>query len=279
MSLVKTLAKVAIGVAIAKGAKSILANKSAGGGSGGGPFGGQFSPDRMTDRREAEKGLGDLLGGQGGTGGGLGGLLESLSTAANGPDRLDDRIQGASQGGGLGNLIESLSGRGASGGGGLGSILGGLAGMAAGGSGGANGSFSDLLNQSLQKRAEPEAAPTPEQDAVAGLMLRSMIQAMKSDGQIDAAERAKLLDNLGDDVSAEERAFVQREMEAPVDIAGLARQVPEGMETQVYAMSLMAIDLDNRNEALYLHNLAQAMGMRGETVNLVHDKFGAPRIA
>lgn len=50
-------------------------------------------------------------------------------------------------------------------------------------------SFGDLFNQALATGDEPETAPTPEQNALAGLMLKAMIQAAKSDGEIDEAER------------------------------------------------------------------------------------------
>ncbi len=108
-------------------------------------------------------------------------------------------------------------------------------------------------------------------------MLRAMIQAAKSDGKFDEDEKKKLLEKLGD-VSAEEREFVHREMNAPVDIHALAHQVPQGLEQQVYAMSLLGINLDNRQEAQYLHDLASEFRMDKNTVNAVHAKLGAPSI-
>jgi uncharacterized membrane protein YebE (DUF533 family) len=50
---------------------------------------------------------------------------------------------------------------------------------------GAGGSSADALNQSFQKLGEPKVAPTPQQDAAAGLMLRAMLQAAKCNGRID----------------------------------------------------------------------------------------------
>ncbi len=43
----------------------------------------------------------------------------------------------------------------------------------------------------------------------AKLMLRAMIQAAKADGELDAQEKETILGELGDDISDEERAFVQ----------------------------------------------------------------------
>lgn len=277
MSLMKTLAKVAIGVAVAKGAKSMLGG-SRGKTSEGGLFGGAHSPNAES-KSGLENIMSDVLSGGSGSAergsmGGLGGLLESLQQEnPNTQDGgIDDLLRGGAAGGGIGSLIEQMTGGQAAGGGGLGGLLGGLM-SAAGGKGGAD--FGSILNQSMGGREE--AQPSQEQEAVAGLMLKAMIQAAKSDGKFDEAEQAKLIEHLGD-ISAEERDFVNAEMRAPVDVAGLARQVPQGLERQVYAMSLLGIDLDNRAEAQYLHDLAQEFRMDKDAVNRVHAKMGTPSI-
>lgn len=102
--------------------------------------------------------------------------------------------------------------------------------------------------------------PAPEQEAAAALMLRAMIQAAKADDKVDEGERRKLRDNLHDATEAEMN-LEKAELAAPVSIDGLVKQVPEGLERQVYTMSVMAITLDNRIEAQHLHELAQGLGM------------------
>ena len=266
MSLMGTLAKIAVGVAVAKGVGGMMKGGGSRSAGTGGSFGGANSPGGL------EGMMGDLLGGgstrqSGGSGGGLGGFLEELG--ANAPGGATSAST-SGRSGGLDDLIGGLTGSGSGGGGGIGGLLGGVAGGAAGSRG---GSFGDLLNQSLGNRGEPDVQPTREQEAAAGLMLSAMIQAAKSDGKIDAAEQKKLLSNLGE-VSAEEKRFVQSEMAKPIDVQGLARQVPRGLEGQVYTMSLMAIDLDNRNEAQYLHELAGAMGLDQRQVNHIHSRLG-----
>jgi hypothetical protein len=277
----KTLAKVAIGVAVAKGAKSVLSGGSRGSVSDGGLFGGAHSPSAQ-NKTGLEDIMSDVLSGgsrpkESGMGG-LGGLLESLQQEnPNTQDGgIDDLLRGGGSSGGtggIGSLIEQMTGGQAGGGGALGGLLGGLL-SAASGQGG--GDFGSILNQSMQRDA-PEVQPSQEQEAVAGLMLRAMIQAAKSDGKFDQAEQEKLVEHLGD-VSQDERDFVNAELRAPVDVAGLARQVPQGLERQVYAMSLLGIDLDNRAEAQYLHDLAQEFGMDRDAVNRVHTKMGTPSI-
>jgi uncharacterized membrane protein YebE (DUF533 family) len=233
--------------------------------------------------------LESLTGGAGGASGGGGGLADLLGGLTGGGS-------GGSGGGagGLGGLMGALTGGGASGGGDLGGLLGGLLGggaatatpshaasMAAPGNNasatGNKKSFGEKFNQALAYGDEPDEAPTAGQELAAGLMLRAMIQAAKSDGKIDAGEREKLLGQLGD-ISPQEREFVAAEMAAPVDVKALARQVPAGLEPQIYAMSLMGIDLDSRVEAQYLHDLATGMGINKSGVNHIHAQLGVPSI-
>lgn len=249
MSFMGTLAKVAIGVMAAKGVGSLM-NKSGGTAQAqGGGIQGLMS---------------GLLGGGGGAqGGGLGGLMEQLGGGKGG------------SGGGLDDMLGGLLGGGA-GAGGIQGMLGGLMGGAKPAAE-RGGSFGEVLNQSFARMGEPEIAPSPEQDAAAGLMLRAMIQAAKSDGRIDEGEKAKILDNLGD-ISPEEMEFVNAQLVARVDIEGLARDVPRGLEQQIYAMSVMAIDLDSAKEAQYLDALAKAMDLGPHDVNAVHANLGVPAL-
>jgi uncharacterized membrane protein YebE (DUF533 family) len=265
MSLVGTLAKVAIGIAVAKGLSSMGRSASAGTSSASTSGGGGLA-DMM----------GSLLGGSSASGsagpaGGLGGLLESLSGAGSRTIATRSSPRGQTSGG-LGNLLGSLTAGGAAGG--LGGMLGGMLG---GGSAQAapTQSFGDQLNSAFANGGEPATPPSAAQNAAAALMLKAMIQAAKSDGKIDANEEKKLMGQLGD-ISPEERAFVQHELAAPVDAQGLARQIPDGLEAQAYTMSVTAIDLDNQTEAQYLDSFARALGLDHQSVNHVHAQLGVP---
>jgi uncharacterized membrane protein YebE (DUF533 family) len=267
MSLVGTLAKVAIGVAAAKGIGHVLSQRAAG--SGGGSDGGFFGEPRAAAQASApgaQPGLGDLLssvlGGKGQAGGGLGGLLEQLAPGAGAGTSSSTTAPAA--GGGLDALIRGLAD----------AVSGaGTASKVTTSKTDARGSFADVLNQSFQNLGEPKVAPTPQQDAAAGLMLRAMLQAAKCDGKIDEGEKKKLLDALGD-ASREDIEFVNQELSSPVDVQGLARQVPKGLENQIYAVSVMGIDLDSQKEAEYLGQLASALGLSPREVNAIHVKLG-----
>lgn len=287
MSLMKTLAKVAIGVAVAKGANAMMKGGQSGSTGQAGGLGGL---------------LGGLTGGGAGAAGGLGGLLGGLTgggtAQAGGAGGLQDMLGGMLGGGatgggvgqgGLGGMLESLGGTGGAGGG-LGGLLGGMAGAAGAGGllGGLSGavqkapaqndqSFGAVLNSQFDQTPEPAIEPSQDQEAAAALMLAAMIQAAKSDGTFDDAEKEKLLGQLGD-VDAEEAAFVQAQMQAPIDIDNLVANTPAGLGQQVYAMSVMAIDLDTGDEAQYLHKLATAYGMEPAQVNAIHEQMGVPSL-
>lgn len=291
MSLMKTLAKVAIGVAVAKGAKAMMNNGNNSGTSQAGGLGGLLGS--LTGGGTAQAGgLGGLLGGM------TGGAQQSGAGAGGLQDMLGGLLGGGTAGGGvgsggLGGLLESLGGAqqgGASAQGGLGGLLGGLAGAAGAGGllgslGGAmgkapaqnNDSFGAVLNSQFDQTPEPAITPSQDQEAAAALMLAAMIQAAKSDGTFDEAEKEKLLGQLGD-VDAEEAAFVQAQLKAPVDIENLVANTPDGLSQQIYAMSVMAIDLDTQDEAQYLHKLASAYGMQPAQVNEIHAQLGVPSL-
>jgi uncharacterized membrane protein YebE (DUF533 family) len=271
MSLLGTLAKVAVGVALAKGVSSVVSNSrtaSANPGSPGAAPGGleniiqDILGGGQPDRTAAQFSTASAVPG------GLGGLLEQLAGGG---------AQGGTPGGGLDSIINGLSQ------GGLGDLLAGLGGGAAAREEPAQTArpsssqkgFGELLNQSLKNRGEPEVAPTREQEALAALMLRAMVQAAKSDGKIDETEKEKLMGSMGD-MSSEEKAFLKREFAAPVDVAKLVQSVPRGLGPQVYTMSVMAITPDNRNEQQYLHQLAQGLGIDQAQVNTIHARLGVP---
>ncbi|MEM6386151.1 MAG: DUF533 domain-containing protein [Pseudomonadota bacterium] len=107
----------------------------------------------------------------------------------------------------------------------------------------------------------------------AKLMIRAMIQAAKADGEIDAEERAKIMEHVGEAGPAE-RAFIEAELDAPVDAMALAQDTSQQMAAQVYATALMTIRVDNLKEAEYINTLAQGLGLSEETRNRVHTAMG-----
>jgi len=294
---------------------SLLGNGALSNGSGGNVLGnilGSALGGAQNQQTQGGGALGDILGGliggnQRNTGGGgmadvLGGLLGGQQQQGGGGlgDLLGSLAGGGQSGGGLGDLLGSLAGgqqQNQQQGGGMGDLLGSILGGGAqqnnnsmGGAGGLGG----LLGGALTKYAQSQNndAPTHNHDNCdhlpmgvdatqatdqATLIIRAMINAAKSDGKIDEAEQEKVIGKLGD-VSQAEADFVRNEFRQPLDAAAFVRSIPRGMEQQIYAVSLMAIDLDSNKEAHYLDQLAKGFGIEPRVANQIHEQLGAPAI-
>lgn len=226
--------------------------------------------------------LGSMLGQAQSRGGGLGDLLGSVlggRTQAGGAggmgDILGNVLRGGTQTGGVGGMGDIL-----------GSILGG--GRSRGGSGlnwgllaglgmaayqmlrkrGVAAGHSALAN--LEQSIPPEAMAEMQQQAL--VLTRAMINAAKADGTVDAQEQHNILSKLAD-VGSQETAFLQSEFAKPLSmdfLNGISAEMAPG----IYTVSLMAINLDTPEEANYLRQLAQVLGLNEQIVNNIHQQLG-----
>lgn len=222
--------------------------------------------------------LGGLLGGgknaQPSSGGGLGDLLGSLL----GGTQSTQTQQAPTGGGNMGDLLGSLLGGGSQNSSGLGGA-GGLGGLL----GGALTKYAQMQNSDAPNpshdRCDHLPIETDQREATdhAALIIRAMINAAKSDGHIDKAEQEKVINKLGD-ITQAEADFVRSEFNAPLNVSAFINSVPRGMEQQIYAVSLMAIDLDTNKEAHYLSELAKGFGIQPKLANAIHAQLGAPKI-
>jgi uncharacterized membrane protein YebE (DUF533 family) len=250
MSLLKALATVAVGYAAARGVDKL---------SGGDGLQGMLKQMQGGGSQGTTQagGLQDMLsgltgGGSSGRSGNVGDLLGGLTGKS-----------GSSGGGGLDDLLGQLTGGSAgSGGAGLGGLLSTLGGAVAGG-----GNFQDMLSGA--------AEPTANAEERAGLLLRAMIQAAKSDGDIDQAEQQKILQVIGEADQAEVE-FVNAQMAAPLDPRSLAHDTPDDMVEAVYSAALMTVNLDRQAEASFLRDLASGLGIEPNRLNAMHQQIGVP---
>jgi uncharacterized membrane protein YebE (DUF533 family) len=244
----------------------------------------------------------------------LSGLIGSGQQSTNGGNMADilgcllgggAKNQSAPQGGGLGDLLGSLLGgqaqqpqsrQSAPQGGGMGDLLGSLlSGGSQNNSGlGGEGGLGGLLGGALTKYAQTQnrQAPNPQHDRCdhlpvgtdqkeaathAELIIKAMINAAKSDGNIDKEEQEKVIAKLGD-ITKEEADFVRAEFNSPLNIDSFINSIPRGMEQQIYVVSLMAMDLDTNKEAKYLGELAKGLRIEPHLANQIHEQVGAPKI-
>lgn len=225
-----------------------------------------------------QMGLGGQSGGSPAGGGGLlGGLLgavqSGLSGAANNPAAA----------GGLGALAGALLGgggdsvKGALGGGAL-AMLAGVAmkalsegGQGAGMASSFSGGGEPLGLRVPETRDEEEAL-----ENTAALILKAMINAAKSDGEVGPKEMQRIIGKLqesGMDQGAQQ--WVMREMQSPLDLDAFVAEIPnQEVAAEVYAASLLAIEVDTDEERYYLQQLAQRTGLNQAVVRYIHQSMG-----
>jgi uncharacterized membrane protein YebE (DUF533 family) len=234
--------------------------------------------------------------GVGGTGGILdqilGGLRSSTTSpptqAGAGPSGLRDLLGSVFGGGsglkagGLGALAGAILGGGAKGavGGGALALLGSMALQAMRNAGAMRADATQLdsatrLAAGLQSPANKQEQA--EVESVADLIVHAMTNAAKADGQIDEREVERIASTVcKDGANAAERDEFMNELRKPLDTDALVRAVPnQQVAAQVYAASLLAIDLDSEAERRYLADLARGLKLNDGVVRQLHAVTGA----
>jgi len=204
----------------------------------------------------------------GGLGGLLGGILGDAGQAVGGNRNLAIGGLGALAGALLGGGKKSMSG---AMGGGVMALLGAIA-------------FQALRDRRDQKPRVPPGLLEPqteeEQRQLEGnseLILKAMINAAKADGRIDEDEVQRILGRLQESgVDDEARQFVLTEMRKPMETEKLTAGVrgqPE-LAAEMYAASLLAIEVDTPAEKRYLDQLAAGLGLRPEVGQRIREAVG-----
>jgi uncharacterized membrane protein YebE (DUF533 family) len=237
--------------------------------------------------------LGQVLGGAGGSAPGSGSLVDmlgkmagSLSQGGSGGAAPAGMGTGGAGGGLLGSLAGALFGggggatRSTAGAGGM-AVLGGLALEALRRMGGAGGAAQSLdiddATRLVAGLRQPANAEEEQQVMdVANLTVKAMINAAKADGRIDETETERIVGKLKEGgIDEEEQRFVAAEMRNPMDMDGIVRAVPnQQVAMQIYAASLLAIEVDTDKERRYLQDLAAALRLDGTAVGHLHSALG-----
>ena len=241
-----------------------------GGGSGGlleslgGLLGGQ---------RTSGGGLGDILSsalgsGGGGLGGMLGEVLNQAGQAAGGKQNLALGGLGALAGALLGGGGKSLGG---ALGGGVMALLGAMAFKALQGSGQSAGRVPLGL-------IEPQTeADREELENRSELVLKAMINAAKADGKIDEGEAHRIVGKLQEaGADADDQRYVLELMRRPMETETLitAAEGHPNLAAEIYAASLMAIEVDTSAEQAYLGKLASGLGLTAEVTRRIQQMVG-----
>lgn len=235
-----------------------------------------------------EQMLGSLLGGvsgsaadrgAGGSAGGLGGLM-NLAENFLGNKQAGNLTGG--QLGGLGAIAGALLGgggksvKGALGGSAM-AILGAMAVKALQGRATGAGGEAGLPQDQSVSAEQFQALADP---ATQRVIVRAMISAAKADGRVDEQEMERIVGKIGTDgVTPEERQWVLEELRRPADLNALVAEVTNPIvAAEVYAASLLAIDVDTEAEVAYLARLARALRLDASAVAQLHELTGTPAV-
>jgi uncharacterized membrane protein YebE (DUF533 family) len=111
----------------------------------------------------------------------------------------------------------------------------------------------------------------------AEIVLKAMINAAKADGQIDQKEMQRIVGKLQEvGADAEDQRYVMTEMQKPIATEELISAVGDQSElaAQVYAASLMAIEVDTPAEKTYMGVLAESLNLSTATVRRIDQMVG-----
>lgn len=112
------------------------------------------------------------------------------------------------------------------------------------------------------------------------VLIQAMIAAAKADGEVDAEESRRILGKLEEaGASVDERAWVMAELAKPLDVAALIERAREPkLALEVYAASLMAIDVDTEAERRYLIDLRGQLQIDATAIAQIHETLGIPPV-
>ena len=106
-----------------------------------------------------------------------------------------------------------------------------------------------------------EENPSKQTQNIHLILVRAMISAAKADGHIDTTERTRIEQQIKDlGIGKEEQQFLVEQLRAasdPITIARLSES--EEQATEIYLVSLLAVDIDTDEERRYLDRLGDAL--------------------
>lgn len=232
--------------------------------------------------------MSNALGGRGGLEDLLGGLGQMM-----GGDRSGRAPAAAGSGGMLGDVLGQLSNNKVALGG-LGALAGAL--LGGGGSatrgaigGGGLAMLASLALSSMKKAGQPMERPPrallepqneEQREALendAQVIIKAMINAAKADGQIDRKEIEKIIGKLQENgLTPEEQQFFKVEASKPGDLSEVVSSVNGDIElaVEVYAASLLAIEVDTEAERNYLKQLAAELGLNSRVTGHIEQTLG-----
>ena len=222
--------------------------------------------------QDLQANLGNAVQQQGGAGGILGNVLNMAKST------LGNASQNPAQAAGIGAVLGSILGGGSSSisgaikGGAL-AMLAGVAYKALTNAGqGAEGApaggeapvfTGGAVPVGMKGAANPAEAQVLEQTAE--LVIKGMMNVAKADGQVSADEIQGIIGKLKEaGMDGDMEAWIMAELRKPIDLDAFAAEIPnKEVAAQIYAASLLAVEVDTPQEKAYLNDLAKKTGIDG----------------
>ena len=138
-----------------------------------------------------------------------------------------------------------------------------------------------VLIEDQSKAGFDTNAASPDAREFALVLVRAMIAAARADGHIDDEERSRIADKLAlAGLDPEERDFLARELEAPVDLdAIIGAADTEAKKVELYTASRLAIEPQSRAERGYLDLLAGRLQLPDALIDHIEATVSQAKVA
>ena len=138
-----------------------------------------------------------------------------------------------------------------------------------------------VLIEDQSKAGFDTNAASPDAREFALVLVRAMIAAARADGHIDDEERSRIADKLAlAGLDPEERDFLARELEAPVDLdAIIGAADTEAKKVELYTASRLAIEPQTRAERGYLDLLAGRLQLPDALIDHIEATVSQAKVA
>jgi len=229
--------------------------------------------------KDLQANVGNMVASAGGTSGILNKVLETAKTT------LRDASTNPTQAAGLGAALGALLGGGGSSV--SGAVKGGALAMLAGvaykaltsaGQGAEAGAAPAFSGGAVPVGMTAAQTPADHQFLAntAELVIKGMINAAKADGEVGANEITRIVGKLKEaGMSGDTEAWITKELRQPLDLDAFAAAIPnQEVAAQVYAASLLAIEVDTPQEQAYLADLARKTGLDAAVVQHIQHTLG-----
>lgn len=218
--------------------------------------------------------------------GGVGGILGNVLDMAK--DTIGNAAENPAQAAGIGAVIGSLLGGGSSSV--SGAVKGGALAVLAGvaykaltnaGTNAGQAAPSDISGDTaaqvpVEIRGPQTPAETQVLDQKAELVIKGMMNVAKADGEVSADEIQRIVGRLKEaGMDADAEAWIMAQLRHPLDLDAFVAEIPDAQTAaEVYAASLLAVEVDTDQERAYLTDFARKTGIGGPVAHQIEQTLG-----